>query len=140
MTAGRVTGVVAGALLAHDLDGLVDFRFAHGGYRALEHDLGHVARGDVGIDLEGRAEFDLRDAAQFTFRLEARIAGHFEVVRANFVAKTLLQRVAEHFAPNLIFVLLRDDLHRHLAGPESVHLDVARKLLQPRLNFAVDFL
>ena len=46
--------------------------------------------------------------------------------------------VAEDFLPDLRPVLLRDDFHRHLAGPEAVHLDRARQVLQPRVDLAID--
>ena len=42
------------------------------------------------------------------------------------------------FVLDLETVLLRDDLHRHLAGSEAGHLDGPREALQARIDFLVD--
>ena len=136
---GARHGVELGALLAQDLERAIDRGVVDRHLRPLDRRAADVARLELRIDLEGRAELERLVVAAVVL-LDLRVARHAQVLLLDRVAERLLHRVAQHFAADLGPVLLRHQLHRHLAGTEARHLDVARELLQPLVDLALDLL
>mmetsp|Transcript_42319 Transcript_42319/g.99330 ORF Transcript_42319/g.99330 Transcript_42319/m.99330 type:complete len:466 (-) Transcript_42319:3789-5186(-) len=127
----------AAALLAQDLDGLVDGFFGHVAGDALDLGGGQVADLDLGVDLEGGIESHLA-LGRLVLLLDARQAGHAQLGFVGGVVESRAQLVVDDFVLHRIAVALGDDVHRHLAGAEAVGLDGAGQLLQTGFDFAVD--
>src|SRR5436190_200204 len=140
--AGRCTlarrALLEGApLLPEDVDRLVDRLLGDLGGDALDLRLREIAELDLGIDLEGRVEGDL---ALWGFRLlgDPRRPGDAQLGLVDRLREDLADLVVQHLAVHRVAVALRDDAHRHLAGPKTVGADGARKTAQPRLDLGGD--
>jgi hypothetical protein len=73
--AGRAAATQVSALLAQDVDGLVDLGVTHRAGQALDLERRHIAHDDVGVDLEGRGEAELAFGRVFA-AFDLRLAGH----------------------------------------------------------------
>ncbi len=131
-------GLVARALLAEDVDRVVHVFRSDFGHRAFDRDGRQVAQPDVGIDLEHRRKLELVGGGRVGLRLDARIPGHTDVLLPHRVGKPGLNGIGDHLGAHLRAVLLRDHLHRHLAGPEPRHLHVAREPREAFRHLALD--
>ncbi len=128
------------ALLAQDLQCLVDFGLAHRERSALDPARTDVAQHHFRVDLERGAELDALGIGLARFWLDARIAGHLELLLAHRVAECFLNGIADNLRAHLRPVLLGDEFHRHLARTKTRHAQVARQLLQPLVDLLLDFI
>ncbi len=109
--------------------------------RTLDRDTAHVTQHDLGIDLEHRGEFERAlGGRRVILGLDPRIAGDPQVLLTHGVVETFLDRIGNDVRTDLRAVLLRDHLHRHLAGPEARQLDRLGEARQPLADFALDLL
>ena len=93
------------------------------------------------IDLEHRRELEraLR-RRRAVRRLDARIAGHAQVLLAHGLVEARLHGIGDDVRAHLRAILLRDHLDRHLARPEARHLDGLGKAREALVDFALDLL
>ena len=131
--------VEAGALLAQDVDGLVDFGFGHiagglGDFLARQ-----ITHGDFRVDFEHGGESErLAGGGLVVKRLEARVAGDVDFLFLDGLGEALLHFFAQHVFTHLCAVVLLDDLQRGLARTEALHLGGARHALQALGHLGVD--
>src|SRR5450759_4258451 len=126
-------------LFAHDFERFFDFCWPDADHRPADRDFAHVADGDLGEDLERRAEFDLHRTLGCSFGLEARITCDLEILLAYGFAETFLQHITQDFTPHLVFILPGDNFERYLAGPETGHFRVTYETFQSALHFVIYF-
>jgi hypothetical protein len=93
---------------------------------------------EFGKHLEDRGEFHLALGAG-GLGLDARLAGHAQVLLAHRLAEGLLDGRADGLGTRLGAVHLLHHLHRHLAGTEARQLGVLRHALELLFHLAVDF-
>ncbi|MNL17900.1 hypothetical protein D3C87_1390210 [compost metagenome] len=139
MGAGLATHVVVHALLAQDVDGLVDLGVADFRLGAGHFSRGQVAQLDFRVHLEGGFErhFVVRHAVGL--QVELGLAGHFHVLGLRDVEELAGSLVEAHFELDLLAILLLDHLHRHLARAEAGHLHRLRQAHQAFLGFLLHF-
>ena len=125
------------ALLAQDLDRAVDGGLGHFGADALDFGGTQVTQLHLGVDLEGGVEGQ-RALGRLVLLSDLGHAGHAQLGFVDGVVEALAHAVVDHFVLHLVAVTLGHHAHRHLAGAEAVGLHGARKLLQARLDLAVD--
>ena len=126
------------ALLAQDVQRLVDGGVGHFGAELLDFGVGQVA------------DLHFRDTPRTPRRKPARLraTASFSVILgwpatrslASLAAcgEGLADLVVHHLVVHRVAVALGHDVHRHLAGTEAVHLDGARQLLQAGIDFGLD--
>ncbi len=137
--AGFATGVVVHALLAQDVDGLVDFGIGDFGLGTGHFGASQVTQLDFRIDLEGCVEGHFVFAHAVGLDFELRLAGDLHVLFFGDVEELAGSLVEAHFELDLLAVLLLDHLHRYLAGTETGHLHRLRQANQTFQLFLFDF-
>jgi len=130
-----VGGLEGAALLLQHFQRLRDVGIAQVHDRATDLVRAQVADLHFRIDLKTGTESHCRGARLAGLRLEARIACDLQLVGLHGLAKTGLQRFAQHFLPHTGSMLARHGGERCLAGTETGHLDVAGQALEAALHF-----
>ena len=125
------------ALLAQDVQRLVDGGVAHFGAELLDFGRGQVADLHFGIDLEHRVESQLALGRCFLLG-DLGLAGDAQLGLVGGLGESLAHLVVHHLVVHRVAVALGHDGHRHLAGTEAVHLDGARQALQAGIDFGLD--
>ncbi len=138
MLAGFAAGVVVDALLAQDVDGLVDLGVGDLGLRAGHLGGRQVTDLDFRVDLEGGVECHFVVRYAFGLDLELGLASDLDVLLLRDVEELAGGLVEAHFELDLLAVLLLDHLHRHLARAEAGHLDRLRQANQAFLLLLLD--
>ena len=125
------------ALLAQDVERLVDGVVAHLGAELLDFGAGQVVDLDVREHLEHRVESQLALGRLFLLG-DAGLAGHAQLGLVGGLREGLADLVVHDLVVHRVAVALGHDVHRHLAGTEAVHLDGAGQLLEARIDFGLD--
>jgi hypothetical protein len=111
-------GVVVHALLAQDVDGLVDFGVADVGLDGLDFDAFQGRQADFRIDFEGGVEAQ-HAFRRFLLRFDFRHAGNAQLGFGGGIVERLADAVVQDIGFDLVAVLSGDHLHRHLARTEA---------------------
>ena len=127
----------AAALLAQDVNGLVDGAIVHSGRQFFDFGAGQVPNFDFRKHLEHRVKGDLA-LGRTVFFSNARLTGHAQTGFVGRLGKSLADLVVEHFVLHRVAIALRNHIHGHLAGTEAVHLDGAGQALEARFHLALD--
>ncbi len=96
-----------------------------------------IAHLDFGIDLEHRRELELV-LGHVLLGLDARIAGHAQILCPDRIVETRLHGVRDHVRAHLRPVLLGDHLERYLAGPKPRDLRRLGQLRETLVDLAFD--
>ena len=136
---GAVHGALGegAALLAQDVDGLVDGGVADFSAELDDFGTGQVAELDFGVHLEKRVKQQLAFRGAFFFA-DARLAGHAQLGFVGSGRKGLADLVVHHFIVNRVAITLGHHIHGHLARAKTVHLDRAGQALEARVYFGLD--
>ena len=137
--AGFAARVVVHALLAQDVEGLVDLGIGDFGLGAGQFCAGQIAELDFRIHLEGGVERDLVIGHAFGLQLKARLAGNLHALLVGDVEELTGSLVVADFEFDLLAVLLLDHLHRDLARAEAGHLDGLGQTRQTALLLLLHF-
>ncbi len=138
MLASLTLGVVMNALLAQDVDGLVDLGVGDIGLGLLNLGRRQVPDLHLRVDLEGRFEYQCAVDLLVGLRLDTRETGDAQVVSGGRLTEGAAHLVVEDFALDDCAVLCGDHLHRHLARTEAWRLGGARADLQALLHLFAD--
>ncbi|GAO24221.1 hypothetical protein ALISP_4041 [Alicycliphilus sp. B1] len=117
------------ALLAQDVQGLVDGGLGHLGRELVHLGGGQVADLHLGEHLEHGVEGHLALWSAVLLG-DARLARHAQLRLVGGLGKGLADLVVEHLVLHRVAVALGHHAHGNLAGTEAVHLDGARQALQ----------
>eukprot|EP01022_Parablepharisma_sp_SALTPOND_P014695 TRINITY_DN2018_c0_g1_i2.p1 TRINITY_DN2018_c0_g1~~TRINITY_DN2018_c0_g1_i2.p1 ORF type:complete len:1935 (-),score=514.39 TRINITY_DN2018_c0_g1_i2:42295-48099(-) len=131
--------VVVHALLAQDVDGLVDFSVGDRGDGLLDVGTGELAHGDFRIDFEGRVEGQLTFTGFFAgLGFDAGEACHAQVVLDGGVIECAADLVVQDFGFDLVAELGGNHLHRHFTRTETRRLGGTGAHLQALFHFSLN--
>ena len=125
------------ALLAQDFHRAVDSRIRDLGSDLFDRSASQISDLDFRIDLKDGVKRQFALGSAFLLR-DSWLPGHPEVGLVGGAGKCLAHLVVHHLVLHRVAIALRHDIHRHLARPESVHLDGPRQLLQAIVHFGLD--
>ncbi len=125
------------ALLAQDVHGAVDGGIVHFSGHFFDFGGGQVVDLDFGEHFEDGFESD-HTLGRALFFIDAGLASDAQLRFVGGCVESLAHFVVHHFVLDRIAVLFGDDAHRHLAGAETIHLDLALQALQAGFDFFLD--
>src|SRR5690606_25331038 len=131
--------LIAGVLLAQDVQHVVDVGIGNLGLRALDLD------GLEAGNLELGEYFECSDVLEVLallehFRLDGRRASRVQLLGNHGFIEGGLAQIAQRFLPSRRFVTLAEHAHRHPPGTETWHLGTTYGLLQTLVDFGRDAL
>src|SRR3989344_2092922 len=127
----------AAALLAQDVDGLVDGGIRHFSRQLFDFGIRQIGNLDFWEHFENGIESDLAFRSAFLFG-DAGLASNTQVGFVGCHGKGFTHLVVQHFVLHRVAVTLGHHVHGHLAGTETVHLDSAGQALEARVDFGLD--
>ncbi|MNV40119.1 hypothetical protein D3C71_1317190 [compost metagenome] len=127
----------AAALLAQDVDGLVDGGVRHFSRQLFDFGIRQIGNLDFWEHFENGIESDLAFRSAFLFG-DAGLASNTQVGFVGCHGKGFTHLVVQHFVLHRVAVTLGHHVHGHLAGTETVHLDRAGQALEARVDFGLD--
>ncbi len=125
------------ALLAQDIQGLVDGLVGHVGRDPFDFGAGEVTDPDLGKHFEHRVEGHLA-LGRFLLLGDGGLAGDAQLGLVGGLGEGLTDLVVHDLVVHRVAVTLGDHGHRHLAGSKAVHLDGARNALEAGIDFGLD--
>ena len=117
-------------LLGNPLDSAVDILIGHLDNKALDVQVGKTWFRDIGQDLERHLVFEIGPLAERD-DIDLRRQCRAQIVLADRVGGSPLQRVLQHLPKHRGSKALPQDLHRHLARTEAAQLDRPADFAEP---------